>query len=257
MSLINDALKKAQKQRTGDSPPLSSLPGVGGESAARIAKRENPAGFNSLLMRLALGAGGVLLVIVLGGYLVGRAWHRPTATAPAKAVTAGSLAPAPADLNEPNPTEPAAGAKATPAKPAIIFSLPAAPPAAPEPAPALVSSITTSAGNDTLAPAPTARSPVVRPAATAPGKVEGAKATDATKPAGPPVKLDAKAIVFIENLRIAGIRASATESKVLMNDRVYRIGDYVEHTLGLKLTGITADSLTFEDERGGRYTRNF
>ena len=42
-----------------------------------------------------------------------------------------------------------------------------------------------------------------------------------------------------------------------MNDRVYRVGDIVEHELGLKLTGITASSLTFEDERGGRYTRNF
>lgn len=40
-----------------------------------------------------------------------------------------------------------------------------------------------------------------------------------------------------------------------MNDRVYRIGDTVEHVLGLKLAGITAESLTFEDENGARYTR--
>jgi hypothetical protein len=71
------------------------------------------------------------------------------------------------------------------------------------------------------------------------------------------VKLDSKAIAYIDNLRIAGIRASATDSKVLMSDHVYRVGDIVEHDLGLKLTGITANSLTFEDERGGRYTRNF
>ena len=42
-----------------------------------------------------------------------------------------------------------------------------------------------------------------------------------------------------------------------MNDRVYRIGDIIEHQLGLKLVGITATSLTFEDESGARYTRNF
>ena len=252
MSLINDALKKAQKQRTGDSPPLSSLPGVGGESAARIAKREKPAGFNSLLTRLALGAGALVLVVVVGGYLVARVSRRPAATAPVKDVTAGSLAPAPSDLPEPKSTEPATGAKPTPAKPAVIFSLPAAPPAAAETAPGLASSITTSAGNEAV-PAPAARNPVVRP----PGKGEADNVPETARPVQPPVKLDAKAVAFIENLHIAGIRASATDSKVLMNDRVYRIGDYVEHTLGLKLTGITANSLTFEDERGGRYTRNF
>ena len=72
-----------------------------------------------------------------------------------------------------------------------------------------------------------------------------------------PVKLEPKAITYIENLHIAGIRASATDSKVLMNDRVYRVGDIIEHEMNLKLIGITANSLTFEDEHGGRYTRQF
>jgi len=64
-------------------------------------------------------------------------------------------------------------------------------------------------------------------------------------------------MTFIENIKVAGIRASATDSKVLMNDRVYRIGDIVEHEMALKLVGITSNSLTFEDERGGRFTRTF
>jgi hypothetical protein len=62
-------------------------------------------------------------------------------------------------------------------------------------------------------------------------------------------------MTFIDNLKVAGIRASATDSKVLMNDRVYRLGDIVDHEMGLKLVGITSNSLTFEDEKGGRYTR--
>src|SRR5258708_30580442 len=69
MSLINDALKKAQKQRTGESTPLAAMPGVGGESAARIAKRAKPVGFNSQLIRLGLGAGAVL-VFITGGWFV-------------------------------------------------------------------------------------------------------------------------------------------------------------------------------------------
>ncbi|MCX6948812.1 MAG: hypothetical protein NTX39_03985, partial [Opitutae bacterium] len=76
-------------------------------------------------------------------------------------------------------------------------------------------------------------------------------------PPPPPPKFSPKAISFVDNLRIAGIRASATDSKVLMNDRVYRNGDIVEYELGLKLTEITANSLTFENESGARYTRNF
>ena len=42
-----------------------------------------------------------------------------------------------------------------------------------------------------------------------------------------------------------------------MSDRVYRVGDIVEHEMGLKLIAITSGSLTFEDERGARYTRTF
>lgn len=239
MSLINDALRKAQKQRTGDSPPLASLPGVGGESAARIAKRDKPTGFNAPLLQLVLGAGGVLLVLVLGGVFFVRAINRPPAAPSATDTTARGATALPSDGNGPQPAGSLTGAKTT-AKPAIIFSLPVARSAGPEAAPAPVPSITASAGGDSL------------PSAAAAGKT-----VEMPKPVDPPVKLDPKAITFIESLHIAGIRASATDSKVLMNDRVYRIGDYVEHTLGLKLTGITTSSLTFEDERGGLYTRNF
>ena len=72
--------------------------------------------------------------------------------------------------------------------------------------------------------------------------------------------LEPRAINHIESLRVAGIRASATDpkdSKVLMNDRVYRIGNIVEAEMGLRLVEITSGSLTFEDARGGRYTRTF
>jgi hypothetical protein len=75
-------------------------------------------------------------------------------------------------------------------------------------------------------------------------------------PSAPP-KFSPQAIIFVENLRISVIRASATDSKVLMSDRVYRTGDIVAYELGLKLVEITADSLTFENESGARYTRNF
>lgn len=51
--------------------------------------------------------------------------------------------------------------------------------------------------------------------------------------------------------------ARPTDSKVLMNDRVYRLGSLVEAEMNLTLVGITSNSLTFEDGNGGRYTRTF
>jgi hypothetical protein len=61
MSLINDALKKAQKQRTGEAPALGSLPSVGGESARSISRRSKSSGPNPLLL-----GGGLAGVLVLG-----------------------------------------------------------------------------------------------------------------------------------------------------------------------------------------------
>lgn len=100
-------------------------------------------------------------------------------------------------------------------------------------------------------------SPVGKPRDESP--VASAKG-DSSQPsvsAGSPPKLEPRAIQFIENIKVAGIMARPTDSKVLMNDRVYRIGSLVEAEMGLTLVGITANSLTFEDERGGRYTRTF
>ena len=255
MSLINDALKKAQKQRTGDAPALASMPGVGGESAAKIAKRARPVGFNSMLARLGVAAGAVALLVV-GGIFLAKSLrsHPEPEAAPKPPATVKVEAPKPA------PSVPTA------------FVLPIAPPpapaaetapASPAPAPATTTTVATAAPPiaatpkpDAVAPAPvvtkeTAPAPVAEPV------VAAAPPPAAARPVDPPPRLDTRSVNFIESLRIAGIRASATDSKVLMNDRVYRVGDIVEHDMGLRLTGITSSSLTFENDRGASYTRNF
>jgi hypothetical protein len=232
MSLINDALRKAQKQRTGETPPLSSMPAIGGESAVRIAKRSKPAGFYTLLIRL--GAGVTLLaVVIIGGAMLLRKKAPPSAPQPPIVSEAPAVKPA------------EAAPKPTPATttPAASFVVPVATPAP------------TSTPPKTEIPAVTKAETPKPAAAVVPTPTQ--PKPEPVKPAGPPPKLEPRAMNFIESLRVVGIRASATDSKVLMNDRVYRIGDMVEHDLGLKLVGITSSSLTFEDERGGRYTRNF
>jgi hypothetical protein len=229
MSLINDALKKAQKQRTGDAPELNKLPSIGGEPAARIAKRGKPPGFNSLLLWIGLGA-TTFIVLIVGGFFIVRALtaHPETTT----------------------PIKPAAVAQTTPV-PVTVTAAPAA----------TVPSVSTS-GTASVPPATTVQAPTpvvvaeTKPVAVVPVVLPPPE-PEVPKPAAPVGKMESKAVAYIEALRVAGIRASATDSKVLMNDRVYRTGDTIEHQLGLKLAVITASSLTFEDEKGARYTRNF
>jgi hypothetical protein len=250
MSLINEALKKAQKQRTGESTPL---PAIGGESAERIARRSKSSGLNTLLLRLGIGGVVVTGVIVAGVFLLRKPASVPvaaTAPAPILATTSTPVAAAPT----PKPAEPVP----VPVAPAPAVASPST--ATPTPAPAFV--VTTAAAPappvipkseapaPIVLPVPAASTPVVAAEVPAPPKPEPAKSAV-------PGKLEPRAINFIESLHVAGIRASSSDAQVLMNDRVYRIGSVVEADMGLKLTGITTHSLTFEDEHGASYTRTF
>ena len=233
MSLINDALKKAQKQRTGGAPDLTKLPNIGGEAPARIAKRDKPPAFNSLILWVGAGPATVL-VLAVGGFFLIRWMMRPpeaqpsTATLTKQAIVAGQVTP---------------GAKETPFPAAVQTAVPAT--TAPTPAVVTVKAPPVSEVAVETKPVE------VAPPVSTPSPIEETKPViAATAP-----RMGPKAVAFIDALHVAGVRASGTDSKVLMNDRVYRIGDTVEHVLGLKLADITAESLTFEDENGARYTR--
>jgi hypothetical protein len=241
MSLINEALKKAQKQRTGESPSLSSLPSIGGEKASQIARRGAPAGFNTLLLRLGVGM-IVLVGLIVGGVLLFRG--KSDETPPATVATT------------PTPTpQPAAMTPATVTPPPVPAPVVATTPAAPAGGNFVVPNVTGSATPSTLKPEPvqTTQAPAI---AQVPVAVIDPPKPEPARPAAP-LKLEPRAINYIEGIRVAGIRASATDSKVLMNDRVYRLNDTVEHEMGLRLVEITSHSLTFEDDRGARYTRSF
>ncbi|HWA24685.1 MAG TPA: hypothetical protein VG734_03345 [Lacunisphaera sp.] len=259
MSLINEALKKAQKERGGEVPPLSAMPSIGGESAQRLAQRSRPSGGPSGLL-IGLGVGGAVLVLVA----VGAVFLLRKSPDEQKSATVAVAPPKP--TTPPNQTA-AATVAAVPAPAAPVVAPVVAPPAPTVTPPSAPASVPTTARIElpvaTTAPSPTVVAEAPKPAASAPPSVPvvvAAAAPETPKPeasAARPGKLEPRAINFIESLRVAGIRASATDSKVLMNDRVYRLGTIVEHEMGLKLVGITANSLTFEDERGGTYTRTF
>ena len=273
MSLINDALKKAQKQRNNDGPAISAMPGVGGQSASQISRSTQNPGVNMTGIFIGLGA-VMLLVLVAGGFLVGR-WmaSRPEVPAAAKPTAvvaqatpppAASVAATPAAVpivveklaasNPPATSQPAASTAVPASTPAKIAAAPA-----PVATPPVVASSTvdTPAPTFTVPPAPVAPAPTV--IESKPILAIAAAPTPLSEGVKPSVagKLDSKALIYIDGLRVAAIKTSATEAKVLMNDRVYRIGDTVEHILGLKLAAIAPNALTFEDERGVRFTRNF
>ena len=63
---------------------------------------------------------------------------------------------------------------------------------------------------------------------------------------------------YIRNASVTGIRLSGPDSKVVLNNRVYRIQELVlDFDLYLKIVGIQKRQIVFEDEYGSRYTKRF
>jgi ribosome-associated protein YbcJ (S4-like RNA binding protein) len=214
MSVISDALKKAQRQRSG---PEGTMPPMSGGGRGR---RDQPSGMS--LLWIGLG----VLGLVAGAVGLTVFFLRPKAAPPAP-VSPAALAAAKSSA-----APPAANTGAPIAAPVIGAPLVVAPKLA-----------------EPVAPAPAASaSPALALATSA-----SAVTTTSTKGAPP----DARVIAFIDTLKVTGVRSSGTESKVLMNDHVYRVNDVVERMLNVRLTVVGADSLTFVDDNGVVYTKNF
>lgn len=229
MSLINEALKKAQKLRNESA-------GSGQAASDTVAKRPQPRSANSTIILAA----GAFLIVILTMVLTALWFTKPAASAPV-ADSRKQVAP-----SAPEPV------RDTPSLVVPSITLPAstvAAPAAATPAPATT----------TEATAPAAPAPVV-------AKVEPQAESTPTPAAATPVpapqppseaKPDERIQQYVDALKVAGIRSSGTESKVLMNDRVFRVNDIVDRALGVKLIKVSPDSLTFTDANGAEYVKRF
>jgi hypothetical protein len=198
MSLISEALKKAQKTRE---------PG-GYEGSAGRGRRGAPLSSGVLAL---IGAGVVALIVIAVVLTVIVVKRSPPTFAAAKPV------PTRQPIEE------------TPAPKPVVLT---APPATSAPV-----------------PMPVVKAPVVEPAPRS--------AAPTAPVANPSAKQDPRIMDFVDAIRVAGVRSSGAESKVLMNDRVYRVNDLVDRNLGLRLTGVQSDTLTFVDENGAVYTKGF
>ncbi|PTX91174.1 hypothetical protein [Opitutus sp. ER46] len=240
MSLINEALKKAQRLR--HEGPTGDTAGAGGP----IAKRPQPKSATSIFL---IASGAVILVVA--SMVLTALWLTRPASKPAAAPVAAKADPKPAAApSVVLPKLPAPVAPGTTSEP-VVTAPKAAQPEAPQavattPPPAATGPASASPTTATSTPASVAAAPDALPLTPAPAPA--AKA---------PARPDERVHQFIDTLRVTGIRSSGAESKVLMNDRVYRVNDIVDRTLNLRLTKVSTDSLTFTDANGIAYVKYF
>jgi len=275
MSLINEALKKAQKLRDAESavqgparpaasppatppppsppkaPPAAPAPGPEPDygRVRRSRRRQVP------VTPVAIAA---LVAVTLGGWMLLSGDDGGDVSPPPSSPVVSAPAPVSATATEPAITATPPPARQTPAPSEVTVSLP--PPTAPEiPTNRPAIAVTETSGNE--AAATPVSPPVVAPVQTTPSPAvvlperspQSSRAM-ATLPANEP---DPRVVAFIDRARVTGIRASPSDPKVLMNDRVYRLTDVVDRDLQLRLVAIAPRQLQFEDARGHVYTKSF
>jgi hypothetical protein len=230
MSLINDALKKAARQRAQDQAHvIPPMPGGGGGGYGQSRPK-------SMQTMVLIGAGAVALIVVsvvVTGMMMNRAPEaKVAAVAP---VAAATVAAAP--LSSPTP----APQKVVVQAPQITISLPQAEPVVRVAPP-------------TALPRPTPTPvPIVRAEPTPVATPPPAAATPAV-----PAQSQADAIqALIDGFLISGVRSAGSESKALINGHVYKLNDLIDKTLGLRLVKVEQDKLTFVTRDGATFVKTF
>ena len=238
MSLINDALKKAQRQRTNNPFGIDApMPGGGG---GRVARRSSGMPTQTILLIVA----GCAILVVLSA--LGAVFFTRGNSAAAKSPTSLAIA---------TPSTPAMAAPTENILPALEIpplALPARTEVAPAPGP-------TSPAGGTVAPVAEIK---VEPVAPPPAAAKTAPLIDsapapAAGPAPRPVVTEERIHAYLDALRVTGVRTSGASSRVLLNEKVYRVNDIVDRNLALKLTGVETDFLTFTDATGTEYRKTF
>ena len=207
MSLINEALKKAQNQRAAGAAAQPTPPSVQSPESppplVRIPKRRPPLAARTLMGLVGTVLAGLIVIAAVGYFGYPSVSDQPAPVAPKPVVQVPAPAPPP-----------------PPAAPPISVSLPPIPGSTP-----------TGVGTTT------------------------AEATPPPKPLAVPVG-NPKIAEFIATLRVAGIRLSGTDPKVILNDRVYRANDLVDRTLQVRLSKIESTRLVFIDANGFEYSKS-
>lgn len=265
MSLINEALKKAEQARAGGLPEAPTAP-----SAPVIAKRSRAIGTRTLVL-----LGVVVVLLVVGGTtaLFLRSGPEPVSAPRKEGVAKAKAAPAAKAATSESP-ELTANPPTQSAPNAVVSSgsttAPAAVTSAPSVNPKAAAPITPPATNvppPTAAPVvPTAPAAAANPipAPTAPAAAVGSAHSPAppspsvsSPPANATPRPDEKIAEYLDRLRILGVRSPGPEARVLIGERVFRLNDVVDRGLGLRLQKVDPGKITFVDAAGMTYTKNY
>jgi hypothetical protein len=226
VSLINDALKKAARQRAQETDGLPPMPGGG------YSRGPARGGAKKTQTMILVGGGAVVLVVVsvvLTGIMMNKG--APEAKPVAFAVTT------------PVPTPAAAAPKIVVQPAQVAITLPQAAPIAQAPVPTAL---------PTSTPVPIVRE---EPAA-APAVVQAAPTPAPTAPPAATLQPD-QIQNLVDNYHISGVRAAGAGSKALIDGHVYKVNDLVDRLIGLRLVKVEEDRLTFTDRTGTTYVRTF
>jgi hypothetical protein len=237
MSLINEALKKAQRQRAEEQANLAPpMPGGGSHRVRRSA----PALSTQTILLLA--GGGIALFVV--AVVVTVLWINrpgPAKTGPAKSplaavaettVTAAPMIVLPGSLKAAEP-DLSAAPPTSKFNPATSAQNPIQ--AAPNPGPVTLN----------VASPPASAALTAEPVPVAPA---GVRVTG---------KFQESIQTLVDALRVTGIRAAGNDSKVMINERVYKLNDIVDRPNSLRLTNVASDGLMFTTPDGVTYEKTF
>jgi hypothetical protein len=252
MSLINDALKKAARQRAEEQADVvAPMPGGG----RRISRQGAPMRTQTMVL---IGAAALALIIVsavvTGIFLTGKPEAKPVAAAPAPVVQAAAppmQAPAPKIVVQAPAVAVSLPRQGAPAPVAAVVA-PAVSPPAPAAAPVAQAAPTPTPTPQAVVQAP---APVVQAAAPAAQSQPPAVASAPTVPA-PQSHTDLVQGV-IDAYHISGVRLAGAGSKALIDGHVYKLNDVVDKALGLKLVKVDEDHLTFTDRDGNTFAKTF
>ena len=275
MSLINEALKKAQRQRSLDNAPLSSAPS--GVAAAAVTTHVRAASHRRSYAPVYFGLGllvlGVVSTVLIMRYGLSSDSSSSVVEVPVRPLVAPVTTPvavAPVGPAATGNGDASAASKVTVSLPAITqvtkasteiplsspvspaatqpSALPSAQPTLPSATPPVAP--TAAAATELAAPVPPPAVPVaVSPPAPPPAP---------SKPTGPSAaEREARAQEFINTLRLTGVRGLGVQARVLMNEKVYRLNDTVEPSVPLRLSAVRPGLLVFTDGKGRTYEKTY
>ena len=266
MSLINQALKKAQRERdqktgrhpdaTSDTTAHSYMQNPSGNSANAISSRA----VQNILK-------GIVAVSVLGSAaFFALSFMRTQPHTPKSESAVNEIAPNPSSsvqeraliANAQLPPEPDAALEAEfSPTPSVLLAGNA--PVAASPAYASEHSGTMLAGSaqpeirdpNTLVQTPDEQPVSYESGARDPMPIEAVQVNT------PKPEPDATIIDFLEASRVTGVRVSGDRSKVVLNNRVYRLNSIVDMRTNLKIVNILNDEIVLVDESGIQYRKQF